>query len=257
MDKIKACNPYAGPLDTQLGALRQHIGTKINAVKMRDLFLQQVLEVASVVMETVAARDMITQTGMKSPPRPYLAFDSWRDFVEQPDVYGAICGDIQTMATHSFAALGMETRYISMFENINYKAGATNNHASTEVWIYDRWVAIDLTFGIYFEDLLSWSEVREILLAEKEVHPVYFGNALFDFRKYHVPLKQLVRYMAVGTCPVPDKVCLLGALDGKPWDGWIKMAKGDEPIYWPNILTSNRLALKQYWKFSVPYSSKQ
>jgi len=238
---------HIGAADTQLGKLRRAVSEHLNNNLILHCELLKALEISKVIMNAVPVRDLANGTGLQSPTNPYLPFDSWREYTEDSDTYGGICGDIQTLALQVFSAFGVETRMVTMFENVDYRAGPTNNHASTDVWLHDRWVAMDLTFGYYFQGLLSWPMVREKLLAGEDAPLITIGTGRLDPETYYVPLKRLVRFMCVVGRPEQDEIYLFGDKEGRLWDGSLMMSAEADHGSWAKSRLQTRKNLEAHW----------
>gem|GEM_PF-2901914 len=243
-----SCDPHAGCPDTQLGALRGSMSKELDNDRIRHIEFQKALEVAHVVMDAVTQRDLSSGVGLKSPTNSNLPYDSWLEFKGDPDVYGGICGDMQILAAHAFPAFGIEVRNVAMFSNVHYAQGALDNHASSEIWVHDRWVAVDTTFGFYFEGMLSWADAREKMLNGEEVRTIPIGDRRVDLETYPVPLPELVRYMAVTRCLDAENFCTYGTYDGKLWNGELVQHAELAPVKWADFMLTWQHSLPDYWE---------
>lgn len=243
-DNDIACKP-----GTALHAFRQEMDRTVDSSRFGSTAFDLALAVADAAGDRVTIRDTSRGIGLEGATNDFKPYQSLMEYTLEPDRFGGICGDLQYFAAHAFAAYGFQTRYVSMFQNYDYREGATNSHASNEVFVDGKWVAIDLTFGFYFEDRLSWSEARDKMLAGETVNRIDIDGGRQSIDTYYVPLEQLVPYMIIEGCPEDGESCILSP-DGE-WDGVIDLTEGDEPFNWADAMIGWRAALLRFWSAPV------
>lgn len=203
------------------------------------------LSVADAAADIVTIRQLEPARGTQSPPYFNKAYQSIYKYTSQPDVYGGICGDMQYMGNHAFGAYDILSRNVAMFQNVDYKAGYTNNHASNEVFVDGKWMAVDLTFGFYFDGRLSWEEARERYLSGQTVGIIKIDGGRQTFESYSVPLKDLVKFMVIETCPGEDDYCLYSP--SGDWDGTIQLSESAPLSNWAKDMVKYHTMLRDSW----------
>lgn len=217
---------------------------------MRYSERKRALHVAEIGMDLVAQRDMVNLIAMESPPNAFLAYDSLRCFLDEPEKYGGICGDMQLFASQLFTAYGIDSRAVSMFDNVNGVNGTINGHAANDIKIDGKWSGVDLTFGFYFEDWLSWREAREKMLAGETVNTVKIGNGRVDLENYYITIPELIQFMAISPPSPGTKVNILCSKDKVRWDGNLRENRDSPPMYMAQSMLRREELMRE--KFSAP-----
>lgn len=220
---------------TQIGAFRAEIEKRLDADLMQGSELAKVLHLAEIGMGLVSQPDGSGKAGAV-PENPMLAYTALRAYLDQPDVYGGICGHMQIFAAHLFYAFGIPSRSVAMFEDIAATDGTLHGHASTDVMVEGEWMAVDLTFGFYFQDRLSWPQARARYLAGQPVQTIKIGSGRVDLENYYIGLAELVPFMLTAQGPAGDQIQRLGEKSGQRWDGWLHYGPGKESVDWLQTL---------------------
>jgi hypothetical protein len=78
----------------------------------------------------------------------------------------------------------------------------------TKCFVDGKWMVVDLTFGFHFDGRLSWEDARERYFSGQAVGIIKIDGGRQALESYSVPLKDLVKFMAIETCPGEDDYCL-------------------------------------------------
>lgn len=146
--------------------------------------------------------------------------------------YGHICGGMAWMLITGLESVGLPARYVGLFSGTDESIKNYANHASVEVWIDGKFMAIDPTFNVTFTDskgkFVSWIEIAE-LNKKNEKFNILRGKTIFkgrDLLEYHVPIRQVLNFVAVQPLRV-DGSEFDAIFFPTDWTGIIK-GKGDK-----------------------------
>lgn len=106
-------------------------------------------------------------------------------------------------------------------------------------------MAVDLTFGVYFDGRLSWDEARERYLTGQTVGIIKIDGGRQTLESYSVPLKDLVKFMVIETCPGEDDYCLYSP--SGDWDRTIQLSESAPPRNWAQDMVKYHTMLRDSW----------
>jgi hypothetical protein len=182
----------------------------------------------------LALRDMVYR--MVPLPRDIPGKQPATNFIDLPktvslalldDKVGHSCGGLTIVYLTLLKAFGIDARYVGLFHEVVDAADPVISHATVDVLIDGRWVALDPTFNFSIRaggERIGWEEARALVL---DGEPITFdtdGYALLPRRsvgEYRYPLTDSMVYMAFGPSPRSDLRLLPAS-----WNGLITYANG-------------------------------
>lgn len=164
-------------------------------------------------------------------------FEAYQRAVINPEE-GHICGGLSIAYLILLEAFGIPGRYVGIFEGTQNVPISINSHASVDVFLGGRWVALDPTFNVSFQDenghRLGWIDVRERYLANRHMTISTDGFKIVpdrDIKKYPVSMKNLVRNLVAlpARAGFGDSLVMHGLIIlPTDWDGVIRYSNGEE-----------------------------
>jgi hypothetical protein len=152
-------------------------------------------------------------------------FAEYRRSLYNPE-HGHICGGLAQMYMLVCEAFGIPSRYAGLFAGTGEGDGS---HASVEVFLKGKWVAMDPTFNVAFKEgnaYIGYERLRELFEAGKPCTFTSGGMEIFPDRaiqNYPVPLSEFTRHLVIYPATVRDP--LAGTTQypmvvlPKDWDG--------------------------------------
>ena len=139
-----------------------------------------------------------------------------------------ICGGYSIIYSYALEAMGIQTRAVGMFREVDENIGAMDSHVSVEAYINGYWIAMDPTFNISFVDqfgrYLGWAEIRARYMNGEPVTATT-NNMLVtpgqsNISTYYVSLAELTEHLSVGPGEPDAQVTHYG------WNGVLTYSDG-------------------------------
>lgn len=139
---------------------------------------------------------------------------------------GLLCQGLSAVYSLILTSFGIEHRNVAMFETVDPLG---SNHASVEVSIDGKWVAMDPTFNVSFSgrdgSLLSWGEVGEVCESGANVEPLFGPQSPADNRSniltYYATICSLTKFMVWSPTNSEE-----GFTVPNEWDGVVEAKNG-------------------------------
>jgi hypothetical protein len=150
---------------------------EIELANVRNIILERLPDIERLdSSEKAIALSTLIHNEVKIEPVTGMDFTNIDRIVYKAlDGDGHLCQGLAFIYIITLKAFQIESRYVGLFEK-TASEGILNSHATVDVWINGRWVAIDPTFNMTLRDssgdFISWEQAREI----------YLSGGSFEFR---------------------------------------------------------------------------
>jgi hypothetical protein len=189
---------------------------RIEIENVRRMILDRYPDIVGLppLQKSLALRDILHGfLGNKSVGLDFTDFDLLFDLAFNGQKH--ICGGLSYLYTIALKSFGIESRFIGLYAETENASFPVESHASVEVLIDGKWIALDPTyaFSIFYESKrIGWREARGIMLSGGEVEYRHDGV------EPKIPVTDFSR--------VVQNIITPGETLPREWDGVIRYANG-------------------------------
>lgn len=163
----------------------------------------------------------------KQPPTDFMDLSQTVQLALFDEKVGHSCGGLTILYITMLKAFGIEARYVGLFHEVVDAADPVISHATVDVFIDGRWIALDPTFNFSIRsggERIGWEEARALTLAGEPITFETDGYALLPHRsitEYPHPLTDSIEFMIFAPTPREPMLIL-----PESWNGRIDYANG-------------------------------